>query len=232
MTIRAVVFDWGGVLTTPPLLAVRAIEAELGYSHRQMLDWMFHSGTASATDGPGSTPAEEDFALLEMGSISFEEFSERVLARSAEHLGAAMPRETYDRICGLFLTDAGVAAVNWPLVHLARRLRERGIATAILTNQIPQWREFWRSSVPLEDFDVVVDSCDVGLRKPDPAVFRLTCDLLGVAPGEVVLLDDSPRNTVAAEAFGMRSILVKDPLAAVAAIEDLVDCRSNYTCPV
>ena len=221
MPIRAVSFDWGGVLTGPAVADVRTIESTLGYAHRQMVEWMFHTGLPP--DEPGAV-VEDDFALLEKNCITAGEFRDRVLARSADHLGAAMNLETFNRIWALFEVDANIKVVNWPMVHFARRLRAQGVRTAILTNQIVSWREFWRSSVPVEEFDVVVDSCEVGLRKPEAEIMQLTCKLLGVQPQECVHLDDSKRNIAGAHAVGMEAILVDplDPMAAIVATEELL----------
>jgi len=219
VTIRAVVFDWGGVLTTPPLRAVLELESTFGYAHRQMVDWFFH--TRMAPDGSDETP-EEDFALLEKAKITAEEFQERVRARSAEHLGVPMGDAEFARLWDLLDVDAGIDAVHWVMIQRVRQLRQEGYRTAICTNQIVGWREFWTSSIPREDFDVIVDSCEVGLRKPEPEIMHLTCDLLGVEPKQALHLDDSLRNVNGARAIGMAAIHVRDPIEAIAELDALL----------
>lgn len=220
--IRAVLFDWGGVFTNPPLVAMREIEKTLGYAHRQMVEWLFYSGMS-----PDGENIEGDFHLLEKDAISIEEFHTRVLARSADHLGDPMTEETYASLCELFVTNPGIDTVHWVMLERARRLRRDGYRTAIVTNQIASWREFWRSSVPLEDFDVIVDSCVVGMRKPEPAIMQLACDQLGVQPEEAVLLDDSVRNIAGARAFGLAAIHVQDPVQAIAELDALLYSSSS-----
>jgi epoxide hydrolase-like predicted phosphatase len=220
--IRAVLFDWGGVFTNPPLVAMREIEKALGYAHRQMVEWLFYSGMS-----PDGENIEGDFHLLEKGAISIEEFHTRVLARSADYLGDPMTEETYASLCELFVTNPGIDTVHWVMLERARRLRRDGYRTAIVTNQIASWREFWRSSVPLEDFDVIVDSCVVGMRKPEPAIMQLACDQLGVQPEEAVLLDDSVRNIAGARAFGLAAIHVQDPVQAIAELDALLYSSSS-----
>jgi epoxide hydrolase-like predicted phosphatase len=217
--IKAVLFDWGGVLTSPPLSEMRALEASLGYAHRQMVNWLFHTGLAP--DGSGAV-AEEDFPLLEKAKIPQAEFQRRVLARSAEHLGRPMSAESFAAIWGPIAVDAGITAVHWVMIERARELRRAGYRTAIVTNQIPSWREFWRSSVPVDDFDLVVDSCVVGLRKPEPAMLYLACNGLGVEPHEAVLLDDSRRNIDGAREAGLSAILVRDPVQAIVELDALL----------
>lgn len=220
--IRAVLFDWGGVFTNPPLVAMREIEKTLGYAHRQMVEWLFYSGMS-----PDGENIEGDFHLLEKDAISIEEFHTRVLARSADHLGDPMTEETYASLCELFVTNPGIDTVHWVMLERARRLRRDGYRTAIVTNQIASWREFWRSSVPLQDFDVIVDSCVVGMRKPEPAIMQLACDQLGVQPEEAVLLDDSVRNIAGARAFGLAAIHVQDPVQAIAELDALLYSSSS-----
>lgn len=218
-TIRAVLFDWGGVLTNLPLLELQVLEGELGYRHRQLIDWIFHTGLAP--DASSMHP-EEDFALLEKAQISIEELHARVLARSADHLSAPMTEDTYAAVCELFVTNPGIHTVHWAMVERARRLRRDGYRTAIVTNQIPTWRELWRSSIPLEEFDLIIDSCEVGLRKPEPEIMHLACERLGVAPHEAVHLDDSPRNVDGARAAGLAAILVRDPVQAIAELDHML----------
>ncbi|MDQ1490251.1 MAG: soluble epoxide hydrolase / lipid-phosphate phosphatase, partial [Actinomycetota bacterium] len=79
---------------------------------------------------------------------------------------------------------------------------------------------------PLDLFDLIVDSCDVGLRKPDPAIFRLTCERLGVTPGAAVFLDDTRRHVETARSIGLHAILVRDPLAALAELDAILEAAA------
>ncbi|WP_197318555.1 HAD-IA family hydrolase [Saccharomonospora sp. NB11] len=99
------------------------------------------------------------------------------------------------------------------LFEAARTLRAHGVRTALLSNAAggPAAREAFA-----DRFDVVVFSGDVGVAKPDVAVFRLTADRLGVAPSECVFVDDSVRNVAGAVAAGMvgvRHVGVEETLA-------------------
>jgi len=109
------------------------------------------------------------------------------------------------------------------MIHRVRELRADGYRTAILTNNIKEWGRYWKGSIPLDLFDVVVDSCEVGLRKPDPAIFRLTCERLGVAPEAAVFLDDTRRHVESARQVGLHAILVADPLAALAELDAILE---------
>jgi putative hydrolase of the HAD superfamily len=95
------------------------------------------------------------------------------------------------------------------VIERARELRADGYRTAVLTNNAREVGDNWRAIVPVDElFDVVVDSSMVGMRKPNPAIYAHTAEVLGVAAERCVFLDDAPGNIAGAEAAGMRAILV------------------------
>ena len=78
--------------------------------------------------------------------------------------------------------------------------------------------------MPVDDlFDVVVDSCMVGMRKPDPRIYQLVLDELDVVAEQAVFCDDHPGNVAGAERVGMHALLVTEPAASMAALEELLD---------
>src|SRR5262249_25661262 len=106
-----------------------------------------------------------------------------------------------------------------------RRLRARGLLTALVTNNAREFSRGWRAMIPIAElFDAVIDSCEVGVRKPDPAIFSLALrELGGVAPEHAVFLDDFPGNVAAARRIGMHGVLVDDdPTRALAELELLL----------
>ena len=98
------------------------------------------------------------------------------------------------------------------VAHVAG-LRADGYRTALVTNNVREGSATWRAMIPVDDlFDVVVDSSAVGMRKPDPAIFTHTLDLLGgIAPDRAVFLDDVEGNLVGARLAGLHTILVERP---------------------
>jgi putative hydrolase of the HAD superfamily len=108
------------------------------------------------------------------------------------------------------------------MVEAVRRCHER-LKTAFLTNNFGVAE---RGDGPWnglsEHVDVIVESSRVGLRKPDPAIYRLVCDELGVEPPEAVFLDDLGVNLKPARALGMTTIKVVDPDTALAELEAVV----------
>jgi len=104
------------------------------------------------------------------------------------------------------------------VVDTVRKVREHGVRTAIVTNNIREYGDAWRGMVPVDElFDVIVDSCEEGIRKPDPRIFTIALERLGVEDAErTVFLDDFDGNISAARALGMHGILVTgDPQPAM-----------------
>ena len=116
--------------------------------------------------------------------------------------------------------------IHWMVVAKVRELREQGYRLAICTNNIASFRDRWQEQLPMELFDVIVDSSEVGVRKPDPAIYLLTCERLGVTPEVSVFVDDHPGNVAAAEALGMAGVVVGvDPWLALDELDALLTRR-------
>ena len=91
-------------------------------------------------------------------------------------------------------------------------LRRAGYKTGLITNNVREGSNMWRSLLAVDDlFDIVIDSSEVGIRKPNPAIFELALAKLGVEPADAVFLDDLDSNVVAARRAGLMAILVGDP---------------------
>jgi putative hydrolase of the HAD superfamily len=111
------------------------------------------------------------------------------------------------------------------MVDRARRLRATGLRTALVTNNAREFRERWRALVPADElFEHVVDSSEVGVRKPDPEIFRIALARLGdPAPERTLFVDDYEGNLVAARALGLRTLLVgDDPAPVLAALDEIL----------
>jgi epoxide hydrolase-like predicted phosphatase len=213
--IEAVIFDYGGVLSTTPFAGIAEFERKMGYPERSLSQLLF--GKGASPQGPTEDIPDHDWHLLETGRMSLDEFHERLVGRSEAALGRPLDLGIYAQ----FLRELGVG-VHWMMVRRVRELRAEGYATAILTNNVREWGRYWKESIPLDLFDLVVDSCDVGLRKPDPAIFRLTCERLGVVPQAAVFLDDTRRHVETARSIGLHAILVRDPWAALAELDAIL----------
>jgi epoxide hydrolase-like predicted phosphatase len=170
------------VLVTSPFELIRNAGGE------EMLELMLGPYDED-TDHPWHKVERGEIPLAEYGGWLVEETKARGLEIPQRMLQQMEPHEA--------------------VVDRARQLRADGYRTAVLTNNAREVGDNWRAIVPVDDlFDVVVDSCLVGMRKPNPDIYRHTADLLGVAPERCVFLDDAPGNVAGAEGVGMRAILV------------------------
>lgn len=123
-----------------------------------------------------------------------------------------------------FASMMGRLTVNEVIVEKIQSLRDDGYLTALCTNNVKEGSKAWRELVPVDDlFDAVVDSSEVGMRKPDPRIYGHTLELIGVAdPSRAIFLDDHPGNVAGAERAGLVGLLVGDPAEAVIALDRLL----------
>jgi epoxide hydrolase-like predicted phosphatase len=106
------------------------------------------------------------------------------------------------------------------MIEAIRRLRSSGLKVAALTNNwVSSDGQYERMTGLRAEFDVFVESCRVGLRKPDPRIYELVCSELGVQPSQVVFLDDIGQNLKAARQLGMATIKVSAPAEALLELE-------------
>ncbi len=210
--IRAFLFDFGGVFTASPFVAVEEFGRELGAEPAAVTEIVFGS-----YEHDGKHP----WHRLERGEITLEEARAAIRTLGAAH---ALDVDIYQLFARMGASGAG-AETRSVLIGKVRELRVAGFYTGIITNNVREFGETWRSLLPVEElFGFVVDSSDVGVRKPDPRIFELALgELPGVAPAECVFLDDYAANVQAARAFGMSAIQVgADPAVTVAAIDALL----------
>ncbi len=207
MAFRAVIFDYGGVFSSSPFGRTAEAEGELGLPPGALGELLGY-GLEVPEPAPGE-PYTNRWHLLEVDGTTFEEYAEWVADRSEPLFGRRV--EVFELIRAGF----GSMGIHWPMVHEARRLHDEGYRLAICSNNVSSFRSHWQAQIPIELFDVVVDSSDVRIRKPDPRIYALTAERLGVAPGEAVFLDDHPGNVAAARAVGMAGVHVVDPMVAI-----------------
>jgi putative hydrolase of the HAD superfamily len=206
MPVRAVLFDFGGVILTSPFEAFARYEADNG------LPAGFLRGL-NATN-----PDANAWARLERNEVDLAGFAE-LFEAEARAAGHAVDGRAVLALLGGELRPAMVEAL--------RRCHDR-LKTALVTNNFvpggaaPGGGRAGPMAELLSHFDVIVESSRVGVRKPDPAIYRLVCDELGVEPDEAVFLDDLGINLKPARAMGMTTIKVVDPDEAIAELEGVV----------
>ena len=204
---QAVIFDVGGVLLGSPFLAALKWAKDWDLP-RAALEKLF--GEYSRTVRPSEQPPM--WHEVECGRVALAEFVEHM----GLVLGPELPRGHKAR--GLTASDFDPFAEAEPIpimIELAEEIRDSGIRTAILTNNVREWRQ-WRDRLPIERFDPVIDSCEVGVRKPDQAIYSLICSRIGIAPKDCLFLDDHPENVQAALAFGFDALQVTEDFAVAA----------------
>jgi putative hydrolase of the HAD superfamily len=223
--IEAVVFDYGGVISTPVNPYLAQFEAAQGYRDGALFELIF--GEDLRRDH-GSPPDVHDWHRLETGDLDIVSFMAGVQARAPDLLGRPFDVEAFASFMG-----ALPIGVNWPVVHRVRQLKADGLRVAILTNNVKEFASTWKTTFPVDElFEVVVDSSEVGLRKPDPRIYRLTCERLGVETVAAVFLDDLPANVAAARAVGMEAVHVDgDITAALADLDAILARRGTRPAP-
>jgi putative hydrolase of the HAD superfamily len=116
--------------------------------------------------------------------------------------------------------------VHEVVIERIRQLRTEGYRTGLVTNNVKEASSQWRELIPVDElFEVIVDSSEVGMRKPNPAIFLHALELLGgVPPERAVFLDDASGNVIGAQAAGLHAILVDaaDPTGALAELDALL----------
>jgi putative hydrolase of the HAD superfamily len=153
--------------------------------------------------------ARDLLAELECGRISEAQFEPRF----GELLGVERHEGLIDRLF------AGIRPEEAMLAGVAAAKRA-GVRTGLLSNSWGQGR-YDRSRFP-ELFDAVVISGEMGIRKPDPAIYALACERLERASKRCVFVDDLPGNLKPARAIGMATVLHRDAASTLAELEGLL----------
>jgi len=206
-SIRAVISDFGGVLTTPLMHSFAAFQDRTGIPAASL-----GSAMQAIAEREGAHPLFE----LETGRLTEHDFLERIREALEPLLGHRPEMHGFREIYFEALEP------NPPMIDLMRALRVRGLRMALLTNNVREWEPLWRSMLPVDEiFEVVVDSAFVGMRKPDPPIFELAVDRLGdeIAAAECLFVDDVLVNVEAARELGMRTVHFRDNEQAIAEIE-------------
>jgi len=208
--IRAVLFDFGGVILSSPFEAFRRYEDEIGLPPNTIR-------TINATN-----PETNTWAQFERGELEVEAFADAFEHEAAGH-GVVLDGH---RVLG------SLRGVLRPAMVEALRRCSAQFATALLTNNFRPVSSGGNDVMVdgdgqsvaqvMEVFDVILESSVIGVRKPEPEFYRLACERLGVEPSDCVFLDDLGINLKPARAMGMYTIKVEDPADAIAELERLL----------
>ena len=206
---RGLIIDWGGVMTSPIVDAVRAWLDLEDIDHDSyaavMRPWVLAAYDPAGDGNP--------IHALERGECTSDEFERLLAPRLVRRDGGQVPAE------GLLTRMFAASAPSRAMYAAVASLRAAGLRTCLLSNS-------WGSDAyPREVFEgmyhAVVISAEVGMRKPEERIFRHAVDLIGLAPSECVFIDDMEANVRAAGALGMHGVLHTQPEATVVALGEL-----------
>ena len=193
--ISTVIFDFGGVISSPLFVGIGAFEEAEGYPKGSLLQLLFGEthyigveGRAvaaavaeamaddpDAAEAAGEVTDEPDWHLLEKGQIDVATYFTRLSERAPAILGTEIDMDAYGRFW-----RSSAPGVHWMVVHKIRELKDRGLRLGLLTNNVKEFGEHWRTMFPLDElFEEVVDSSHVGMRKPEREIYELTCSRMG-----------------------------------------------------
>jgi putative hydrolase of the HAD superfamily len=215
MTLKAVIFDLGGVVLDSPLQVFRKYEAELGLSPGLLSHIITGNGESGA------------WPRMERGELEMSGFFTAFDAEAAVRGAAIRATDLMDRVDLLCQPRAS-------MLDAIRAIRRAGLATAALTNNWLSDDQHQKMALLRPEFDVFIESAREGLRKPDPRIYRLACERLACSPNEVVFLDDIGENLKPARQLGMTTIKVIDPAVALAELGallglELTGCATQET---
>ncbi|HEX8382033.1 MAG TPA: HAD-IA family hydrolase [Sphingomonas sp.] len=206
MSVAAVIFDFGGVVTTSPFEAFNRMEAERGLPHDLVR-------RINAADPDGNAWAR--FERAEIDAATFD----RLFLAEARAMGHDLPGADVLALLAGDVRPRMVAAVD--------RLKADGYRLGCITNNVPAGQGIGMAltsdraaeiAAILARFDRVIESSKVGVRKPDPRIYAMMTDALGVSPNGCIYLDDLGINCKPAAAMGMTAIKVT---TEVQALDDL-----------
>jgi putative hydrolase of the HAD superfamily len=208
-TPRAVLWDFGGVILSSPFEAFNRYETEIGLPKDFIRSLNARNGDTNA------------WAKMERSEVSLEGFVE---------LFEEEARQQGHKLDGWRILQSLGGDIRPQMVEALRRCK-RAFRVACITNNMKHGegpgmaRSADKAQAVAEImtlFEHVVESSKLGLRKPDPRIYRHACDLLGVQPEECIYLDDLGINLKPARALGMRTIKVGDPDAAIDELQAMV----------
>jgi len=206
--ITTVISDFGGVLTTPLLAAFAAFQDDSGISPEK-LGLAMREGLAEGEEIP--------LFKLERGEISEDAFI-KGLEEGLESILGHRPHLHHFR-----QKFWGALHPNEEMIALMHELKASGLKMAMLTNNVREWEPLWRSMLPVDEiFEEIVDSAFVGCRKPEPRIYELTLERVGVAAEACLFIDDLKVNCEGAEAAGMSAVHFRENEQAIGEIRGLL----------
>jgi putative hydrolase of the HAD superfamily len=185
MTVKAVIFDYGMVLSAPPDQVAHANLLEITGMPLEKFEKVYWA----------------DRHAYDLGQLNGQTYWEKI----SKDQGLKLTQEQIDR---LIENDVLMwTSINEPMLAWAGQVQDAGIATAILSNMGQEILRYLRQEYAwLGTFQHHTWSCELGIAKPDPEIYVQTCKALAVPPGDSLFLDDKIENVRAAESVGLQAI--------------------------
>ena len=248
--ISTVIFDYGGVISSPLFVGIGAFEEAEGFAKGSLLELLFGEthyigveGRAVAAEAAtetidavaadpdalaasGELADEPDWHLLEKGQIDVATYFERMVEKAPEVLGKPLDMDAYGRFW-----RSTAPGVHWMVVHkMPRAEGPRPARRSAHEQRQGVRRALARDRSRSRLCDDVVDSSHVGVRKPERAIYELTCARMAITPTEAVFVDDNADNIAAARAYGMEAVhFGEEPWDALAELDAILDRRGVTT---
>lgn len=206
---EAVLWDFGGVFSSSPFNTIEEMGRERGLEPGRLLAAVF---------GPYHGDTDHPWHRLERGEIDFMSARNEIMSLAREDGIEVDPIE-------IFVRMGESAGIREEVVALARRAKSQGLRSAIVTNNAREFRERWVQSVPIAEIcHEIVDSSEIGIRKPDPRIFAHALERLGgIDPARAIFVDDFAGHVEAAATLGIESVLMTDDYQeAIRTIESLI----------
>ena len=195
--LKAAIFDYGGVMSFSPLWRVRILAEAMEVPEEIFTKTIF---------GPAAEGETNPWHEAECGHQAIDEIFAQKMQDRLTPYGARFDLE-------VFLPWVS-EATNEPdpeMVQVVKELRGQNYPVGLLTNAVREFRPVIERTVPIyELFDVIIDSSEVGMRKPDKSIYDLAALELGVPNNECLMIDDLEANVSGAEEAGMRGLLFED----------------------
>ena len=206
--IKVILWDFGGVFTGSPFHGVDDYAEELGIAVEELTRLVL---------GYGLPNGDHPWHRLERGEVTMEEAALECV-KKVEDAGV-----TGFDLKNFFKAISGRSEHADEMYKGVRKFKALGLRQIIVSNNFREFSGIWKTMLPKGLFDDIIDSSQVGVRKPDPAIFHLALEAGGAPPSRTAFLDDYEEHVDVANSMGIHGILVgKDPTEALAELEVMV----------
>jgi epoxide hydrolase-like predicted phosphatase len=210
---KAILWDFGGIFTGSPFHSIDDYAETLGIEGSLLVQLVL---------GYGIVDGNHPWHRLERGEISMIEAAKEAVA-AVENVGVAN-----FNLQDFFASMSGENSNAEAMFNGVRRYKNLGIKQIILSNNIREFGKTWKPMLPDGLFDGIIDSSEVGVRKPNPEIFKIALAEAETLPNQTIFLDDYPEHVDVARSLGIIGINVgPNPLEALTELDSLLNVSSS-----